>query len=104
MVGGPRQAVRHGGAMSAGALRDAGPRRADRQNHGRVRNTVPRERSVAFFGYIAAVTVGAAFVVGPAVTNMPDLEGLDPAFWMIAALGVLVDVRAFSTVGPRQIG
>ena len=88
--------------MSTGALRDAGSRRADRHAHGRIRNSVPRDRSVAFFTYVAVVTVAAAFAVGPALADLPDLEGLTPAFWVIAVLGVVVDVRAFPTVGPRR--
>jgi diguanylate cyclase (GGDEF)-like protein len=88
--------------MSAGALRDAGSRRADRHAHGRIRNSVPRDRSVAFFTYVAAVTVAAAFAVGPALADLPDLEGLTPAFWVIAVLGVVVDVRAFPTVGTHR--
>jgi diguanylate cyclase (GGDEF)-like protein len=88
--------------MSAGALPDFDPRRGSGRVNSQIRNSVPRDRAFAFYAYVAFVAVAAVFAVGPAVLAVPDLEGVTPAFWVIAGLGVIVDLRAFATVGPRR--
>ena len=88
--------------MSAGALPDFDPRRGGGRANTQTRNSIPRDRSVALYAYVAIVAAAALLAVGPAVLAVPDLEGITPAFWVIAGLGVVVDLRSFATVGPRR--
>ncbi|MFI9529200.1 EAL domain-containing protein [Micromonospora rosaria] len=66
------------------------------------RNSVPPGRGTPFFGFVAA-TIGAALLVGAgALVALPDLlSGLPAAFWVMAGLAVLCDVRPFESPGRR---
>ncbi|MBO4208468.1 putative bifunctional diguanylate cyclase/phosphodiesterase [Micromonospora echinofusca] len=68
-----------------------------------VRNVVPRSRVMAFFGFVSAVAAVAAIsVVGP-LAALPDrLPDLPAAFWTMAALAAICDIRPFAGSGRRQ--
>jgi diguanylate cyclase (GGDEF)-like protein len=68
-----------------------------------LRNSVPPDRRVPFFGFVWAVTVVAALACGPVLARLPaELSGLPAAFWLMAGLAVLVDARPFTPPGRRQ--
>jgi diguanylate cyclase len=69
-----------------------------------LRNTAPPRREGVFFGYVAGVCLLAVALVAlrsthPAVVPHPA----GTAFWLMAALAVVSDVRPFTPPGPRQI-
>src|SRR5258706_15581096 len=69
-----------------------------------LRNTAPPRREGVFFGYVAAVCVSGAAVFGAQLPALPDFLRTAPlAFWLMAALAVLLDVRPFTPPGRRQI-
>ncbi|MEH1126588.1 putative bifunctional diguanylate cyclase/phosphodiesterase [Micromonospora sp. CPCC 206061] len=68
-----------------------------------LRNSVPPDRRVPFFGFVWAVTVVAALVCAPVLARIPaELSDLPAAFWLMAGLAVLVDARPFTPPGRRQ--
>jgi diguanylate cyclase (GGDEF)-like protein len=68
-----------------------------------LRNSVPPDRRVPFFGFVWAVTVVAALACAPVLARIPaDLSDLPAAFWLMAGLAVLVDARPFTPPGRRQ--
>ena len=68
-----------------------------------LRNAAPPKRRGVFFGYFAAVVALGALAVAGAVSHLPaELRAAPPAFWLIAALAVLVDARPFRAPGRRD--
>ncbi|MCW6008627.1 EAL domain-containing protein [Micromonospora sp. CPCC 205371] len=68
-----------------------------------LRNSVPPDRRVPFFGFVWAVTLVAALASAPVLAHIPaDLSDLPAAFWLMAGLAVLVDARPFTPPGRRQ--
>ncbi|HEX6969635.1 MAG TPA: EAL domain-containing protein [Micromonosporaceae bacterium] len=68
-----------------------------------LRNSVPPERAVPFFGYIFTTIAVAAFVVArPLTALLEQIPRLPAAFWLMAALAVLGDARPFTPPGRRQ--
>nr|WP_307249072.1 EAL domain-containing protein [Catenuloplanes indicus] len=66
---------------------------------------VPAERAVPFLGFVWAVILGAAAASVPALIALPgQVAGLPLAFWVMAALAVLIDARPFTPVGRRRLG
>ncbi len=69
-----------------------------------LRNTAPPRREGVFFGYVVGVCVLAVVLVAlrsTTPTGLPHPAGT--AFWLMAALAVVSDVRPFTPPGPRQI-
>jgi diguanylate cyclase (GGDEF)-like protein len=113
--------------MEAASLRDAGapnrPNQADQVNpriysglmgtgrkHGipgqvghrtaGLRNEVPRERSAAFFTYVAGVVIIAAAWVGFSFVDLThQIRDAPAAFWVIAVLALAVEARPFTAPG-----
>ncbi|MEJ3749314.1 EAL domain-containing protein [Actinomycetes bacterium KLBMP 9797] len=68
-----------------------------------LRNAVPPDRAVPFFGFVGAVTAVAALVCAPALARLPgEVDALPTAFWLMAGFAVLVDARPFTPPGRRQ--
>ncbi|MGE5828867.1 MAG: putative bifunctional diguanylate cyclase/phosphodiesterase [Micromonosporaceae bacterium] len=69
-----------------------------------LRNRVPRRRAPGFFGFVGAVVIAALAAMAASITDgLGAPIGSHPvAFWIIAALAVLVDARPFSTTGAHQ--
>ncbi|MEH1014575.1 EAL domain-containing protein [Micromonospora sp. CPCC 206060] len=68
-----------------------------------VRNVVPRGRVMSFFGFVSAVVAVAAISAGGPLAALPDrLPDLPPAFWTMAALAAICDIRPFAAPGRRQ--
>jgi diguanylate cyclase (GGDEF)-like protein len=65
----------------------------------RQRNAIPRDRAPAFFAYVATVVAGAVVGVVFCVGHLPSVRHDNPAFWVIAALAVIVDIRPFHAPG-----
>ena len=68
-----------------------------------LRNSVPPERAVPFFGFVAAVVLLAAACCVPSLTTLPALVARpDLSLVLMAVLAVLSDVRPFAPpVGRR---
>jgi diguanylate cyclase (GGDEF)-like protein len=69
-----------------------------------LRNTAPPRREGVFFGYVAGVCLLAVALVAPRSTDLTS--GPHPAgtaFWLMAVLAVISDVRPFTPPGPRQL-
>src|SRR5437899_6725855 len=69
-----------------------------------LRNTAPPRHEGVFFGYVAAVCLLAVALVLPrslGATGGPHPAGT--AFWLMAVLAVVSDVRPFTPPGPRQL-
>jgi diguanylate cyclase (GGDEF)-like protein len=65
-----------------------------------LRNAVPRERAVLFFGFVALGALGALAATAPAVVRaIEQLGAWGGAGWMIAGLAVLVDLAPFRAPG-----
>src|SRR5215211_1784288 len=68
-----------------------------------LRNSVPRERVVPFFGFLTAVVLAAVAVAAVPLAELPQrVTNLPAAFWMMAALAVLSDARPFTPPVRRQ--
>jgi diguanylate cyclase (GGDEF)-like protein len=68
-----------------------------------LRNAAPPERRGLFFGYFTAVVVLGTIVVAASLGGVPrEIRSGPLAFWLMAALAVLVDARPFSTPGRRD--
>jgi diguanylate cyclase (GGDEF)-like protein len=68
-----------------------------------LRNSVPPDRAVPFYGFVGTVVVLAAAVVAMPLADLPARLGdLPAAFWLMAALAVLSDSRPFMPPGRRQ--
>jgi diguanylate cyclase (GGDEF)-like protein len=65
------------------------------------RNVVPAERAVPFFVYAALVVAGGVASVLWSVQRPHLSPGAPAAFWLIALLAVVVDVRPFHAPGQR---
>jgi diguanylate cyclase (GGDEF)-like protein len=98
----------HGLSHAAGRLRGGARRIAVATAAGvgegfrdtRLRNVVPRTRAVPFFAYVTAVAVCAAASVGASIAGQSSiLPDPSAAFWVIAALAVVVDTRPFTAPG-----
>jgi diguanylate cyclase (GGDEF)-like protein len=87
--------------MEAATVRNAlmRGRRPSPSPQRQARNRIPPERATGFFSYEAAVVVAAVAAVLLSVRNLPQVPGLPPAFWVIAALAVIVDIRPFNAPG-----
>src|SRR5262245_2112658 len=69
----------------------------------RVRNSIPRERTVPFVGFVVAVVTLAAGVVAQPLVQLPaDLPHLPAAFWVMAVLATVSDSRPFTPPGVRR--
>ncbi|TDC43362.1 EAL domain-containing protein [Micromonospora sp. KC213] len=67
------------------------------------RNSVPPGRATPFGGFVAVVVGLAALVAVPVLAGLPgQLRGLPAAFWTMAALAVVCDVRPFVPPGRRH--
>ncbi|GAA5182206.1 cyclic Di-GMP phosphodiesterase RmdB [Rugosimonospora acidiphila] len=68
-----------------------------------LRNTAPPRREGVFFGYVAVVCASGLAVFAPHLTTLPGfLRSASGAFWLMAALAVLLDVWPLRPPGPRQ--
>jgi diguanylate cyclase (GGDEF)-like protein len=68
-----------------------------------LRNSVPRDRAVPFFGFVGAVMAVGALIVAVPVARLPaQIPDLPAAFWVMAVLAVLGDSRPFTPPGRRQ--
>nr|WP_310429905.1 EAL domain-containing protein [Catenuloplanes niger] len=66
---------------------------------------VPAERAVPFLGFVWAVSLAAAAASVPALLALPgQVADLPLAFWVLAALAVLIDARPFTPIGRRRLG
>jgi diguanylate cyclase len=69
-----------------------------------LRNTAPPRREGVFFGYVAAVCLLGVALVAPHLTGLTAAtRPSGTAFWLMAALAVVSDVRPFTPPGPRQL-
>lgn len=90
--------------MKAAAPPDAGVsgRRGIGSRGNRLRNAVPQERAPGFVTYIGIVVLGGTTILAWNIQDVRTVLDSDPlAFWLIAALAVLIDALPFSAPGRR---
>jgi diguanylate cyclase (GGDEF)-like protein len=90
--------------MKAATLPDGGAtgRRGIESRSESLRNAVPRDRAPGFVTYIGIVALGGTAILALNIQDVRSILDIDPlAFWIIAALAVLIDALPFAAPGRR---
>ncbi|MGH3647086.1 MAG: putative bifunctional diguanylate cyclase/phosphodiesterase, partial [Micromonosporaceae bacterium] len=68
-----------------------------------LRNSAPHEHPGSFFAYVTAVIVAGVATTAPFLSELPAVVRTAPlAFWLMAVLALVADLRPYVTPGPRQ--
>ncbi len=83
-------------SLRSAILRGSRPSRSKSQP----RNRIPRDRARTFFSYVGLVVALAVVGVVLSVQRLPaEMHNMPAAFWVIAVLAVVVDIRPFHAPG-----
>jgi diguanylate cyclase (GGDEF)-like protein len=66
-----------------------------------LRNSIPPDRKLPFFGLVGTVVAGGAAVAALPLARLPGTD-LPVEFWLMAALATFADARPFTPPGRRQ--